>query len=362
MPTRPTLALAAQVCAWRAADGSCVATLKDHEDYVNAVLVIPGDDATATRIVTASDDCTLRVFDLGSGVCLHVLEGHEDSVCALAALSSRTVVSASGDTTLRIWDVESGECVRVLEGHSDYVRTVRAEPPRARCESASGKRQKWACGGGGGGGGPPAGDGAARRRDGGVRWRRLLAESVEDGDGRVRRRDGGPHVVGVGRHYAARRAHHLRRVPSEPQQTAVSAAHEPPAPARPPGSRDTTMRIWEPATGACLHVLEGHTKSVSSICVMGDGRLVSGSGDHTLRIWHLVEEGGEASWLCDAILDGHGRALVAVEALGGDRVVSASNDQTIRIWRLGDYSCERVLRGHEGGVCCLAVTALPHQR
>ena len=30
----------------------------------------------------------------------------------------------SGDATLRVWDVNTGKCLRVLEGHSDYVRTV----------------------------------------------------------------------------------------------------------------------------------------------------------------------------------------------------------------------------------------------
>ena len=34
----------------------------------------------------------------------------------------RRVVSASGDKTLKVWDVETGECVATLKGHSSYVR------------------------------------------------------------------------------------------------------------------------------------------------------------------------------------------------------------------------------------------------
>ena len=34
----------------------------------------------------------------------------------------RRVVSASLDTTLKIWDVTTGECVATLEGHSGNVR------------------------------------------------------------------------------------------------------------------------------------------------------------------------------------------------------------------------------------------------
>jgi WD40 repeat protein len=36
----------------------------------------------------------------------------------------RRVVSASGDSTLKVWDVATGECVATLEGHSNDVRCV----------------------------------------------------------------------------------------------------------------------------------------------------------------------------------------------------------------------------------------------
>lgn len=34
------------------------------------------------------------------------------------------MVSGSGDKTLRVWNVDSGECVRVLEGHEGWVTSV----------------------------------------------------------------------------------------------------------------------------------------------------------------------------------------------------------------------------------------------
>ena len=34
----------------------------------------------------------------------------------------RRVVSASHDKTLKVWDVATGKCVATLEGHSDWVR------------------------------------------------------------------------------------------------------------------------------------------------------------------------------------------------------------------------------------------------
>ena len=34
----------------------------------------------------------------------------------------RRVVSASDDRTLKVWNVETGECVATLKGHSGWVR------------------------------------------------------------------------------------------------------------------------------------------------------------------------------------------------------------------------------------------------
>ena len=34
----------------------------------------------------------------------------------------RRVVSASEDTTLKVWDIETGKCVATLQGHLSTVR------------------------------------------------------------------------------------------------------------------------------------------------------------------------------------------------------------------------------------------------
>ena len=37
----------------------------------------------------------------------------------------RRVVSGSQDKTLKVWDVATGECLATLKGHSSYVRLRR---------------------------------------------------------------------------------------------------------------------------------------------------------------------------------------------------------------------------------------------
>jgi WD40 repeat protein len=49
------------------------------------------------------------VWDLETGRTLRTLEGHSDSVSAVAvAPNSRRAVSASSDHTVRVWDLETG--------------------------------------------------------------------------------------------------------------------------------------------------------------------------------------------------------------------------------------------------------------
>ena len=41
----------------------------------------------------------------------------------------RRVVSASGDNTLKVWDVATGECVATLKGHTETVRRAASTVP-----------------------------------------------------------------------------------------------------------------------------------------------------------------------------------------------------------------------------------------
>ena len=37
-------------------------------------------------------------------------------------------ISGSYDKTVRVWDLESGVCLKVLEGHTDFVNSVALTP------------------------------------------------------------------------------------------------------------------------------------------------------------------------------------------------------------------------------------------
>ncbi|KAI5912223.1 DUF4062 domain-containing protein [Thauera sp. 2A1] len=100
---------------------------------------------------------------------------------------------------------------------------------------------------------------------------------------------------------------------------------------------------------ALLGVLEGHGGDVSALAILPDGRLASGSIDHTIRLWDL-SKGIESQ-----VLEGHGGWVKALAVLPDGRLVSGSRDATIRLWDLAGGSPPRVLEGNGGGVTALAV-------
>ena len=70
-------------------------------------------------------DKTVRLWEVETGRCLRVLEGHTASVLSVAwSPDGRQRPLRAADKTVRLWEVESGRCLRVLEGHTDSVWSV----------------------------------------------------------------------------------------------------------------------------------------------------------------------------------------------------------------------------------------------
>jgi WD40 repeat protein len=77
------------------------------------------------RAVSASADCTLRLWDLESGQTVRTFQGHTSFVSAVAVTpDGRRAVSASWDRTLRLWDLESGQTIRTLQVYTERATAV----------------------------------------------------------------------------------------------------------------------------------------------------------------------------------------------------------------------------------------------
>lgn len=99
-----------------AAPNPCLRVFEGHSGNVNGVL-----DLTDGRIVSWSNDGTLRLWDVESGSVLRIFEGHSKSVTGALLLPNGHLLSWSYDETLRLWDLVCGTELRKLEGHTREV-------------------------------------------------------------------------------------------------------------------------------------------------------------------------------------------------------------------------------------------------
>lgn len=102
-------------------------SLRGHSHFVSDV-VISSDGQFA---LSASWDCTLRLWDLNAGVSTRRFVGHTKDILSVAfSADNRQIVSSSRDRTLKLWNT-LGECKFTIDGegsHTEWASCVRFSP------------------------------------------------------------------------------------------------------------------------------------------------------------------------------------------------------------------------------------------
>ena len=107
---------------WNWRTGECVRTLTGHTAGVI------GLHFDGSFLASGSMDKTIRVWDFQDKSSF-VLRGHTDWVNAVKVdAASRTLISASDDCTIRLWDLDTRQCLKSYEGHVGQVQQVLMMP------------------------------------------------------------------------------------------------------------------------------------------------------------------------------------------------------------------------------------------
>lgn len=207
-------------------DNGLLYTFVPHSEIVNCLAITPNGQTLAT----ASEDYTIKLWNLGTQKLLSTLAGHTDGVKSIAiSLDGKILASASADSTIKLWDLSTRELLRTLTGHSEWVKSVAISPDgKILVSGAQDKTIKL--------------------------WNLQTGELLRTLTG---------HWDEVNCVSIAQDGH-----------TLVSS------------SRDETIILWHLRTGTQLHTLEGHKGGVLAVAIDPDGqKIVSTSSDRTIRIW-----------------------------------------------------------------------------
>ena len=81
---------------------------------------------------------SVYIYGFTGGLLQRTIAGHSDSVNSVSwSPDGKLLATASNDNTVRIWNVSSGEEMAAFNGHGEVVRTVRWSPDGTRIASAA---------------------------------------------------------------------------------------------------------------------------------------------------------------------------------------------------------------------------------
>ncbi|CUA75672.1 putative WD repeat-containing protein all2124 [Nostoc sp, PCC 7120] [Rhizoctonia solani] len=235
---------------------------------------------------------------------LIIHEGHTDRVKSVSfSPDGQSVVSGSHDKTIRVWDVHSLSAIGdPLKGHDDCINSLAYSPLGNMM--ASGGRDR----------------------------------TIRLWDTNTGRQLGQP----------LKSDHWLLSIAFSPDAKLIASS-----------GIDTslysyTIKLCDVGRKANVGTLKGHTDAVLSVNFSPDGtRLVSGSRDHTIRIWD-VERGVT---IIGPMKRHTGSVDSSVFSPDGAQLFSCSSDSTLRHWDARDgkmiQACNSY-KGHKGAATCVA--------
>lgn len=226
---------------WDVESGGLRATVQAHTNWAFSVAWSPDGNFFVTG---GGDDLVHHFETIRPTRLLKTFRGHSNDVHAAVITSDgQSIVSAGDDRRIIVWDVKSGAPRREWIAHEKQIPSLAISPDGETLASGS--------------------------RDNSIRLWKL-------GSGELRHK-----LIG--------HSNDVLSVRFSPDGKFLASA-----------SYDRTVRLWNVAEGRGARILTGHTNRVFSVAFSPDGSRLASAGDSTIRVWdtasgallHAVSLGG----------------------------------------------------------------------
>jgi WD40 repeat protein len=258
--------------------GSINFKLTGHKAHIKQLWVNP----EGTRIISASLDKTVRIWDTKSKKCTAIIEEHTDGILDMCvSKDQKKLVSCGWDKQIIEWDIEKNRKIRTYNGHNlNVVHTAYFSLDKRLISISSDDIIKiWDTTTG------------------------ICLNTIQC-----------PLNITTGITLDSKDNLYL-------------------------GYMDGSIQYHDLQNGELLRLFSGHTALISCLeLVEEENMLLSGSKDNTIRQWDLTS--GE----CIKVFTGHQGEVVFIRKIPSQKkIISASRDHTLRVWDLHSGQCISVL-------------------
>jgi WD40 repeat protein len=197
-----------------------------HSNRINSIQV----NENLEKIITASDDKTIKIWNPKTGQCLITLEDHTSYINCILMISNNRFVSGSDDKTIRIWDSNSYKCLNIIK-----------KSKRVYSLCLTSNENEIACG-------------------------------CQDGNIDIMNLENLTLVRSVKAHDSG-----IEFLSSVDNNKLISCSTQ----------ADPKIKIWNLETFECIKVLEGHLNTIYYLELTSNVNLFSCSEDKTVKLWNI---------------------------------------------------------------------------
>jgi WD40 repeat protein len=334
-------------------ESHCIQLLRGHTNWVLSIAYSPDE----SQMASASADGTVRIWDLATGKCLHILAHEHWVIRTLFSPDGRQLIVSGMSSTIYVWDTMSGELIKTLSGHLDWVWSIDTSTDGNTLISAGEDRtirvwdlQTGICN---------TVFNAHQDRIWSISLApddRQIVSGSEDRTIRIWDLQQGKCVKTISGY-----GNWIKSIAFVPQRDWLASCH-----------RDGGIRLWSWQNLTCIHILSGHTDAVQTIALSPDGRyLASSSLDRTLRVWDLQE-----LTCLQTILQRRGYLGYAQHQSANDtqvegscalvfspdscKLISGNYQADLQIWDIATGKLDRTLSGHPKRIQAVALCNVRH--